>query len=99
MLPTVLPLPTRRERAYLSAFRIAAIHVSIPPPAGPIAIGAVHDLARASPVVIVAWWCADLATAEAVADHATAVDLRGGAARSVDQAAVATAAKRIGARL
>ena len=90
-----------RGRSCVSAFKIAAIAVSIPPPAGPIVIGAVHDLARAPPVVVVAWWTADLATAEAVVDQATAVDLRNGSARSIDAAAVAivTAARRMGVRL
>ena len=101
MTPTAsLPLPNRRERAYLSAFKIAAVYVTAPP-SGPITIGAVHDLAQAPRTVVAAWWTADLATAQAVADHAASVDLRGGAARSADAAAVAilTAARRMGARL
>jgi hypothetical protein len=100
MTPTALPLPNRRERTYLSAFRIAAVHISVPP-SGPITIGAVHDLARAPPVVVAAWWCVDLAIAEAVVDQATGVDLRGRSARSTDAAAVAivTAARRMGVRL
>jgi hypothetical protein len=100
MQPTPLPLPNARERSYLSAFRIAAICISVQP-SGPITLRAVRDLAEAPAVVTTAWWCADLATAEAVADQAAGVDLRGGAARSVDAAAVAivTAAKRMGAKL
>ena len=97
-----LPLPNRQQRAYLSAFRIAAVYISIPP-AGPIGIGigAVRDLAQAPPAVVAAWWCAELASAETVADHAESVDLRGGGARTIDQAVVAilAAARRLDVRL
>jgi hypothetical protein len=49
MTPTPMPLPTCRERSYLSAFEIAAIYIISAPSSGPILVSAVRDLVEAPP--------------------------------------------------